>query len=167
MKKRSKQLLLKRCIKVSLNKLESSHRQQSSDWSGTGGGGGGGGTPGEAATIEVGTTTTLNPGQDATVTNSGTENAAIFNFGIPQGEKGEDGAHWRDIRRQGSLDYVGPPVGIVDPEDGDLYIDSNGDGWAYDGADWTNVGQIQGPPGPEGPTVTTTTPWTKVQQQSP
>ena len=122
------------------------------DWSGTGGGGGGGGgTPGEAATIEVGTTTTLNPGQDATVTNSGTENAAIFNFGIPRGEKGEDGAPGTGISLQGSLDYVGPPVGIVDPEDGDLYIDSNGDGWAYDGADWTNVGQIQGPPGPPGP----------------
>ena len=66
----------------------------------------------------------------------------------PQGPQGEDGF---GISLQGSLDYVGPPVGIVDPQPGDLWIDSNGDGWAYDGSTWTNVGQIQGPPGPAGP----------------
>lgn len=54
---------------------------------GTGGGGGGG----TAATIRVGTTTTLLPGSEATVTNSGTSSAAVFNFGIPAGEKGEPG----------------------------------------------------------------------------
>lgn len=48
----------------------------------------GGGT---AATIRVGTTTTLLPGSEATVTNSGTSSAAVFNFGIPAGEKGEPG----------------------------------------------------------------------------
>lgn len=54
---------------------------------GTGGGGGG-----TAATIRVGTTTTLPPGSSATVTNSGTSSAAVFNFGIPAGERGEAGA---------------------------------------------------------------------------
>jgi len=49
------------------------------------------GPPGAAATIAVGTTTTLAPGEDATVNNSGTSSAAIFNFGIPEGEPGQDG----------------------------------------------------------------------------
>lgn len=39
-----------------------------------------------ATSVNVGTTTTLNPGQQATVTNSGTEQNAIFNFGIPRGK---------------------------------------------------------------------------------
>ena len=50
------------------------------------------GPTGAAATITVGSTTTLNPGQSATVTNSGTSGAAVLNFGIPKGEKGDTGA---------------------------------------------------------------------------
>ena len=50
------------------------------------------GQPGTAATITVGTVTTLEPGQPATVTNAGSETAAVFNFGIPKGEPGEDGS---------------------------------------------------------------------------
>ena len=59
------------------------------------------GEDGEAATITVGTTTTLPAGSAATVTNTGTTTAAVFNFGIPagpagatgpQGLAGEDGA---------------------------------------------------------------------------
>jgi len=49
------------------------------------------GPPGASATIEVGTTTTLGPGEDATVINSGSSSAAVFDFGIPQGEQGEPG----------------------------------------------------------------------------
>lgn len=52
------------------------------------------GAPGEdgaAATIQIGTVTTLEPGEQATVENVGTENAAILNFGIPKGEQGEPG----------------------------------------------------------------------------
>ena len=40
----------------------------------------------EAATITVGTTTTLSPWSSATVTNVGTSSAAILNFWIPKGE---------------------------------------------------------------------------------
>lgn len=40
---------------------------------------------GAAATIAVGTTTTLTAGNPATVTNSGSSSAAVFNFGIPAG----------------------------------------------------------------------------------
>lgn len=46
---------------------------------------------GYTATIAIGTVTTLEPGQPATVTNSGTEGAAVFNFGIPKGAKGDNG----------------------------------------------------------------------------
>lgn len=49
------------------------------------------GTDGKAATVKVGTVTTLQPGQPATVNNSGTENAAVLNFGIPQGQTGPGG----------------------------------------------------------------------------
>lgn len=46
------------------------------------------GDPGDAATITVGTVTTLPAGSSATVTNSGTSSAAVFNFGIPKGADG-------------------------------------------------------------------------------
>lgn len=49
------------------------------------------GDQGDAATIAVGTITTLDAGEDATVTNSGTAQAAVFDFGIPQGLKGDTG----------------------------------------------------------------------------
>jgi len=50
------------------------------------------GSPGAAATIAAGSTTTLSPGASATVTNSGTSSAAVFDFGIPQGATGATGA---------------------------------------------------------------------------
>lgn len=42
-------------------------------------------------TVQVGTTTTLPAGSDATVTNSGTANHLVLDFGIPEGEKGDKG----------------------------------------------------------------------------
>jgi hypothetical protein len=49
------------------------------------------GDDGNAATIEVGTVTTIASGEPATVTNVGTSAAAVFNFEIPQGPTGETG----------------------------------------------------------------------------
>lgn len=49
------------------------------------------GDKGDAATIQVGTVETLEPNQKATVSNSGNANDAVFNFGIPKGEKGDKG----------------------------------------------------------------------------
>jgi len=46
------------------------------------------GPQGDAATIAVGTVTTLPAGSQATVINSGTSEAAVFNFGIPKGQDG-------------------------------------------------------------------------------
>jgi hypothetical protein len=49
------------------------------------------GIPGNAATVNVGTTSTLAPGSSATVVNSGTTSAAVFDFGIPEGQQGIPG----------------------------------------------------------------------------
>lgn len=49
------------------------------------------GPAGAAATINVGTTTTGEPGTQASVTNSGNTTNAVFNFTIPKGEKGDKG----------------------------------------------------------------------------
>lgn len=49
------------------------------------------GIDGAAATITVGTVTTGEAGTSATVTNSGTSSAAVFNFTIPRGAAGSDG----------------------------------------------------------------------------
>jgi len=50
------------------------------------------GARGAAATVSVGTTTTGNAGTNASVTNSGTSSAAVFNFTIPRGNTGATGA---------------------------------------------------------------------------
>ena len=49
------------------------------------------GKDGAAATVTVGTVTTGEPSTDAAVTNTGTQNAAVLDFVIPQGEKGDPG----------------------------------------------------------------------------
>lgn len=49
------------------------------------------GPTGAAATIAVGTTSTLPAGSSATVTNSGTSSAAVFDFEIPKGDTGSTG----------------------------------------------------------------------------
>ena len=65
------------------------------------------GADGAAATIAVGTTTTGDPGTSAAVTNSGTSSAAVFDFVIPKGEKGDTGA---------------PGAGNIDTVQGELPI---------------------------------------------
>ncbi len=49
------------------------------------------GADGAAATIAVGSVTTGNAGTNVSVSNSGTSSAAVFNFTIPKGDKGDDG----------------------------------------------------------------------------
>jgi hypothetical protein len=55
------------------------------------GGAGPTGAQGQAASVQVGTVTTLAAGAPATVTNVGTAQAAVLNFGIPQGAMGAAG----------------------------------------------------------------------------
>ena len=57
-----------------------------------------------AVSVEVGTTTTLPSGSNATVTNVGTLNHLVLDFGIPQGiqgETGQDGADGQDATING------------------------------------------------------------------
>jgi hypothetical protein len=49
------------------------------------------GDKGDAASISLGTVSTLSAGSSATATNTGTAGAAVFNFSIPRGDKGETG----------------------------------------------------------------------------
>jgi len=56
------------------------------------GGAGPTGAAGGAATVAIGTVTTLAAGASATVTNAGTAQAAVLNFGIPQGIAGAAGS---------------------------------------------------------------------------
>ena len=49
------------------------------------------GETGDSATITIGTVTTVEPTESATVTNSGDTHNAVFDFSIPKGEQGEEG----------------------------------------------------------------------------
>lgn len=57
-----------------------------------------------SATVQVGDTSTLPPGSEAVVSNSGTKKDAVFNFGIPKGEQGNIGP----IGPQGKQGERGP-----------------------------------------------------------
>lgn len=50
------------------------------------------GSAGSAATVSIGTVTTGAAGSSTSVTNAGTSSAAVLNFTIPQGAKGDTGA---------------------------------------------------------------------------
>lgn len=55
------------------------------------------GTDGKAATIAIGTVTTGEPGSNASVTNVGTDTAAVLDISIPRGDKGVDGTGSGDV----------------------------------------------------------------------
>ena len=91
------------------------------------------GATGTAATITVGTTTTGSP---AAVTNTGTQNAAIFNFTIPQGDPG-------------SVWYNGAVAPTTLYNDGDYYLNtSNGNYYEQQSGAWVLIGNLTGPAGP-------------------
>ena len=75
------------------------------------------GLDGKAATIEIGTVTTGNPGTNASVVNVGTENAAVLNFTIPRGNPGEPGG--------GSSGGSGGLFAFELRSDGHLYVISD------------------------------------------
>lgn len=94
------------------------------------------GQDGEAATIQVGQVETLQPNQPAYVTNVGTSAAAIFNIGIPKGDKGDSGSGAGDMTASvydpngtvaaagGIPDYVAGELPTVN--DATLTIQKNG-----------------------------------------
>lgn len=80
------------------------------------------GADGDAATIQIGQVETLQPNQQCYVENVGSSTAAIFNIGIPKGEKGDSGSGSGDMTAStydpnGTVAAAG---GIPD------YVDSNG-----------------------------------------
>ena len=91
------------------------------------------GEPGTAATIAIGTVITGDPGTDATVTNSGTVNAAIFNFTIPRGEQGIQGPKG-DTGATGAQGPQGDPGAVFTPS-----VSAEGV------LSWTNDGNLQNP----------------------
>jgi hypothetical protein len=110
-----------------------------------GAGGGGGGTqgppgpPGSAATVAVGATITGAPGTNASVVNSGTNQAAVFNFTVPQGIVGPTGS-------PGAAGSTGPtgPAGATGPP---------GSTGATGPTGPTGIQGAQGPPGNAATTV--------------
>ena len=73
------------------------------------------GDQGPAATVRVGTVTTGAAGSSASVTNSGTENAAIFDFVIPRGNTGTS-----EFSMDSTLAYS-TPEDDADPESGNTF----------------------------------------------
>lgn len=84
------------------------------------------GAAGAAATVAVGTTQTGEAGTSAQVTNSGSENAAIFNFVVPKGEKGDTGVAGPGVS-------VGTGVPSDPGQPGECYVDmSTGNLYRYE-----------------------------------
>ena len=77
------------------------------------------GDTGDAATLDVGTTTTGLPGTDASVVNSGSTSAAIFDFTIPRGDKGEKGDKG-DTGATGSTGATGASIISADFDGDDI-----------------------------------------------
>ena len=55
------------------------------------------GETGATPQLTIGTVTTLDPGEDATVTITGTAEAPVLNFGIPKGEQGDGSTSGSDL----------------------------------------------------------------------
>ena len=129
------------------------------------------GDTGTPATIKVGTVKTGAAGTSVTVSNSGTDSAAVFDFVIPRGEKGDQGL-------QGIKGDTGPqgPQGVKGDKgeqgtgvtikgrydsvsalksahqkgkDGDAYM-VGVNLYAWSGSEWIDCGNIQGPQGIKG-----------------
>lgn len=105
------------------------------------------GATGTAASIAIGTTTTLSPDTPATVNNSGSSSAAVFNFGIPEGRQGERGAGLAlgiafDTLTDLETAYpTGADTAHVVNADGLVYV------WDSDSSAWVSAGALQGAAG--------------------
>lgn len=108
---------------------------------GDAGGKGDTGVPGKAATIQVGEVTTGAAGTPASVSNVGTDEAAIFDFTIPRGDKGADGA--------AGADGITPHIG----NNGNWYLGETDTGKPSRGE--AGLQGSVGPVGPQGPTGAT------------
>ena len=127
------------------------------------------GDTGSAATIAVGSTTTLSPGSNASVSNSGTSSAAVFDFAIPQGAKGDKGEPGAGLQITGSVNtYADLPNDLGPSDAGKAYFNqADGKLYVWTGTAWPAEGDgaqfkgdkgdtgATGPQGPQGPTGAT------------
>jgi hypothetical protein len=112
------------------------------------------GEQGQAGTITIGTVTTLDDDDPATVENVGTPSEAVLNFGIPQGPPGQG----VQIDAEGT--FAGRAA-FDDEEAGFVYASTDGDGGVITlsvlflkesnvSGDWSDPIPLQGPQGPPG-----------------
>jgi hypothetical protein len=120
------------------------------------------GIPGNAATVSVGTVTTLAAGQSPFITNSGTASAAVFNFNLPSGTAGPAGSNGAagaqgTAGQRGSYNYTGIANPTTLNPSSKLGLDNylnttTGDWFQYNATSsaWTLQGNIRGTPGSQG-----------------
>jgi len=113
------------------------------------------GKDGTSATVAVGTTTTLPAGSSATVTNTGTSSDAVFNFGIPKGDKGDKGDAGAGLVITGSVDTYADLPNDLGPEDAGkaYFVEADGKLYVWSGTQFPAEGegsQFEGPQGPAG-----------------
>lgn len=119
------------------------------------------GEPGKSATITIGETVTLEPGEQANVENVGNENAAILKFSLPKGEKGDKGEQGEKGDTGEGLNIIGalsseeelPAEGKPGDAyiiDGNLYVYVGEGGSVVTNPKWSNVGNIKGEKGDKG-----------------
>lgn len=119
------------------------------------------GAPGKSATITIGETVTLEPGEQANVENVGNENAAILKFSLPKGEKGDKGEQGEKGETGEGLNIIGalsseeelPAEGKPGDAyiiDGNLYVYVGEGGSVVTNPKWSNVGNIKGEKGDKG-----------------
>ena len=103
------------------------------------------------ATVDAGSTTTVEYGTPASVTNVGTQNAAVFDFVIPAGPRGvqgPEGPQGDGVQIKGTVDSSANLPGGA--SDGDIYITADtGHGWAWysETSQWIDLGEFRGPAG--------------------
>ena len=115
------------------------------------------GPQGAAATITIGSIATGEPGSTASVTNAGTSGAAVLNFTIPRGDKGEQGEPGHGLEILGTYDSLEAlQTAVADPSQGDMYqVGTAAPYHIYmcdDAQGWLDLGVLQGPQGEPGAT---------------
>ena len=109
------------------------------------------GEKGDTATLKIGKVSTGEPGTPVEIENVGTENDAILNITIPQGDKGKQGSVFLtgDVDPV-SIDGIVTPAFFVNNQSGDFFY------LEKDETTWKKKGNLHGPKGDQGKAATVT-----------